>query len=593
MANPEDIQQEQLIASRQQLAKQSAQAEVLGGVILELAASQAQQGEIEQRQVKREKALRRRAFIFDRIGSQWDRITANKAFVHATNLYEKDRIEQKAQADSGLVTAKNTGMVIGSLEFIAMDIRKLVNFMMGNKLQEEENRRELFALLKPKNEIKRDEFKEKKYKGFISKAIGFIGGLLFAFTAGVIEGLRAKLSEIFKPITERLAKFFKPLTDKLKAGRDKIIVAFNRMKNTLLRFGRTIKVNLKLLKRSLFGPGSKIGFAAGIIKNFKEKFGAVSKGFKSTTAVLFKPIKSLMRMLNQFKPMFKKLGFIFGRFLIPLSMLWDFVTGFVKEFKTSEFDNMFMKILDSVLAGIGGIAGGFIGGIVDMVKGAFSWVAKKLGFDGLSEWLDSFSIEDMIKEGMANLLDMLDMLFTDLVPALIAGVAAAVTPGGKSFSEAFSDSMTGGDSDEKTSYGSISEDEQETFKELNSQIQTLRVDRFDNNKALQEGDTKGGLLGFQYDRADRLQEQDDKMKLLQAERNKLAMKMQTVNKPAVTTGAQMEAMQDDTLGAKAQSAAAKITSVVTDSSSKVNNSITKVSNIGQHFDRTNSLAIAQ
>ena len=170
MANPEDIQQEQLKASRQQLAKQSAQAEVLGGVILELAASQAQQGEIEQRQVKREKALRRRAFIFDRIGSQWDRITAKKAFVHATNLYEKDRIEQKAQADSGLVTAKNTGMVIGSLEFIAMDIRKLVNFMMGNKLQEEENRRELFALLKPKNEIKRDEFKEKKYKGFISKA---------------------------------------------------------------------------------------------------------------------------------------------------------------------------------------------------------------------------------------------------------------------------------------------------------------------------------------------------------------------------------------------------------------------------------------
>ena len=591
MANPEDIQQEQLIASRQQLAKQSAQAEVLGGVILELAASQAQQGEIEQRQVKREKALRRRAFIFDRIGSQWDRITAKKVFVHATNLYEKDRIEQKAQADSGLVTAKNTGMVIGSLEFIAMDIRKLVNFMMGNKLQEEENRRELFALLKPKNEIKRDEFKEKKYKGFISKAIGFIGGLLFAFTAGVIEGLRAKLSEVFKPITERLAKFFKPLTDKLKAGRDKIIVAFNRMKNTLLRFGRTIKVNLKLLKRSLFGPGSKIGFAAGIIKNFKEKFGAVSKGFKSTTGVLFKPIKSLMGMLNQFKPMFKKLGFIFGRFLIPLSMLWDFVTGFVKEFKTSEFDNMFMKILDSVLAGIGSIAGGFIGGIVDMVKGAFSWIAKKLGFDGLSEWLDSFSIEDMIKEGMANLLDMLDMLFTDLIPALIAGVAAAVTPGGKSFSEAFSDRMTEGDSN--AGYGSISEDEQETFKELNSQIQTLRVDRFDNNKALQEGDTKGGLLGFQYDRADKLQEQDDKMKLLQAERNKLAMKMQTVNKPAVTTGAQMEAMQDDTLGAKAQSAAAKITSVVTDSSSKVNNNITKVSNIGQHFDRTNSLAIAQ
>ena len=123
-------------------------------------------------------------------------------------------------------------------------------------------------------------------------------------------------------------------------------------------------------------------------------------------------------MLNQFKPMFKKLGFIFGKLLIPLSMLWDFVTGFVKEFKTSEFDNMFMKILDSVLSGIGSIAGGFIGGILDLVKWGLSWVASKLGFDGLSEWLDSFSIKDMVKEGMSTLLDMLDMLFTDLIPAL-------------------------------------------------------------------------------------------------------------------------------------------------------------------------------
>lgn len=589
MANPEDIQQEQLSASQQQLAEQSAQNEVLSGVILELAASQAQQGEIEQRQVKREKAIRRRAFIFDRIGSQWDRITAKKAFVHATNLYEKDRIEQKAQADSGLATAENTEMVVGSLEFIAMDIRKLVNFMMGNKLQEEENRRELFALLKPKKEIKRDEFKEKKYKGFISKAIGVIGGLLFAFTAGVIEGLRAKLSEIFKPITERLAKFFKPLTDKLKAGRDKIIVAFNRMKNTLLRFGRTIKVNLKLLKRSLFGPGSKIGFAASIIKNFKEKFGAVSKGFKSTTAVLFKPIKSLMGMLKQFKSMFKKLGFIFGKMFIPLSMLWDFVTGFVKEFKTSEFDNMFMKILDSVLSGIGSVAGGFIGGILDMVKWGLSWVASKLGFEGLSEWLDSFSIADMVKEGMSNLLDMLNMLFTDLIPALIAGLKAAAVPGGKSFNEAFNDRLYGTEEAE----GGGKADSR--FFELKDEQRDIKTKIAEEQNELDSGDSKGGVLGFQYDRAERIEELKAQKAMLDkqiATRGEL-LKRAAIKKQANTTGAQMEAMQDDTLGAKAQSAAAKVTSIIADSSSKVNNSITKVSNIGQHFDRTNSLATAQ
>jgi len=604
MANPEDIQQEQLNASKQQLAKQSAQNEVLGGVILELAASQAQQGEIEQRQIKREKKIRRRAFIFDRIGSQWDRITAKKAFVHATNLYEKDRIEQVAQADAGIATAKNTGMVIGSLEFIALDIRKLVNFMMGNKLQEEENRRELFALLKPKKDIKRDEFKEKKYKGFISKAIGFIGGLLFAFTAGVIEGLRAKLSEIFKPLkdriakifkpfTERLAKFFKPLTDKLKSGRALVIGAFNTMKDTLLRFGKTIGAKLKLLKTTLFGPGSKIGFAASIIKNFKEKFGAVSKGFKSTTAVLFKPIKSLMGMLNQFKPMFKKLGFIFGKLLIPLSMLWDFVTGFVKEFKTSEFDNMFMKILDSVLSGIGSIAGGFIGGILDLVKWGLSWVASKLGFDGLSEWLDSFSIKDMVKEGMSTLLDMLDMLFTDLIPALIAGLKAAAVPGGKSFSEAFSDRMYGTEGAEAGGADSRFFELKDEQRAVSAKIaeEQARIDRSNAGENEYFGIEANGVSNS-LDRIEELRAEKAMLDKQIATRGEL-LKQAAIEKRANTTGAQMEAMQDDTLGAKAQSAAAKITSVVTDSSSKVNNSITKVSNIGQHFDRTNSLAIAQ
>ena len=607
MANPEDIQQEQLNASKQQLAKQSAQNEVLSGVILELAASQAQQGEIEQRQIAREKKIRRRAFIFDRIGSHWDRITAKKAFVHATNLYEKDRIEQVAQADAGIATAKNTGMVIGSLEFIALDIRKLVNFMMGNKLQEEENRRELFALLKPKKEIKRDEFKEKKYKGFISKAIGFIGGLLFAFTAGVIEGLRAKLSEIFKPLkdriskifkpfTERLAKFFKPLTDKLKSGRALVIGAFNTMKDTLLRFGKTIGAKLKLLKTTLFGPGSKIGFAASIIKNFKEKFGAVSKGFKSTTAVLFKPIKSLMGMLNQFKPMFKKLGFIFGKLFIPLSMLWDFVTGFVKEFKTSEFDNMFMKILDSVLSGIGSVAGGFIGGILDLVKWGLSWVASKLGFDGLSEWLDSFSIKDMVKDGMSNLLDMLDMLFTDLIPALVAGLKnKAMNPfTAGAFQDGFNDRMYGTEGAEAGG-GADSrffelKDEQRAVSAKIAEEQA-RIDRSNAGENEYFGIEANGVSNS-LDRIEELRAEKAILDKQIATRGEL-LKQAAIEKRANTTGAQMEAMQDDTLGAKAQSAAAKITSVVTDSSSKVNNSITKVSNIGQHFDRTNSLAIAQ
>ena len=473
-----------------------------------------------------------------------------------------------------------------------------------------------------------DKFDVKLKGGIVSKILSLTSGLLIGFTAGLFQGIIESVKSFKFPTFKKIsAKLFSPIIRVFKALADikkklgtgqflkgdtkkifgaKTIKGLQRIFKFISSVGKWVRSAVKSIKT--FGSIIKGGLAKlfspiitwfkslkGVLLEFKAFFSSANAK-PSLLSRILTPIKNVLGMAKKFKEIFMKLGRLFGKLFLPFTIVlsvFDGIMAGLKEFKTSEYDNIFMKLLDTAFAFLGGVAGSFIGGMVDLVKMGLSWVASKLGFDGLSEWLDSFSIEDMIKEGMSNLLDMLDMLFTDLIPALIAGLKAAAVPGGKSFSEAFSDRMTGGDSSEKTSYGPLSEDEQETFKELNSQIQTLRVDRFDNNKALQEGDTKGGLLGFQYDRADKLQEQDLIMKSLQKERNKLAMKMQTVNKPAVTTGAQMEAMQDDTLGAKAQSAAAKITSVVTDSSSKVNNSITKVSNIGQHFDRTNSLAIAQ
>jgi hypothetical protein len=277
-------------------------------------------------------------------------------------------------------------------------------------------------------------------------------------------------------------------------------------------------------------------------------------------------------------------------------MLWDFVTGFVKEFKTSEFDNMFMKILDSVLSGIGSIAGGFIGGILDLVKWGLSWVASKLGFDGLSEWLDSFSIKDMVKEGMSTLLDMLDMLFTDLIPALVAGLKnKAMNPfTAGAFQDGFNDRMYGTEGAEAGGKADSRffelKDEQRAVRTKIAEEQA-RIDRSNAGENEYFGIEANGVSNS-LDRIEELRAEKAILDKQIATRGEL-LKQAAIEKRANTTGAQMEAMQDDTLGAKAQSAAAKITSVVTDSSSKVNNSITKVSNIGQHFDRTNSLAIAQ
>lgn len=549
-----------------------------------------------------------------------------------TDLIESLKSKKEENENSERLIKINSAIANKQRDLTEIQITQLValrDTLSSDTLTTLEERREAGAvaeetlgLLKDiASNTEEDMFDVKLKGGIVSKILTLTSGLLIGFTAGLFQGIIESVKSFKFPTFKRIsAKLFSPIIRVFKALADikkKLDTSQFLKGDTRKIFGAKTIRGLQRIFKFIRSVGIWVRSAGKSIKTF----GSIIKGglaklfipiitwFKSLKGVLleFKTFFSsasakpsmLSRILTPIKNLFGifvRLGRLFGSLFKPLTIVlsvFDGIMAGLKEFKTSEYDNIFMKLLDTAFAFLGGVAGSFIGGIVDMVKGAFSWIAKKLGFDGLSEWLDSFSIADMIKEGMANLLDMLDMLFTDLIPALVAGLKnKAMNPfTAGAFQDGFSDSMTGGDSN--AGYGSISEDEQAAFKDLNSQIQALRVDRFDNNNALQEGDTKGGLLGFQYDRADRLQEQDDKMKLLQAERNKLAMKMQTVNKPAVTTGAQMEAMQDDTLGAKAQSAAAKITSVVTDSSSKVNNSITKVSNIGQHFDRTNSLAMAQ
>ena len=149
-----DLSQQQLGVSQAQFGKINAQNEALGAVILELAAAQAQAGEIEERAIKREKFYRRRDFIFDQIVQRFRRVSAKKAAIAAENQANKDLIEQKAQVDNAVIIANNSSTTKKLTFLMQRDIARLSDFMMGNKLQDEENRKELLAALK------KDERKE-------------------------------------------------------------------------------------------------------------------------------------------------------------------------------------------------------------------------------------------------------------------------------------------------------------------------------------------------------------------------------------------------------------------------------------------------
>lgn len=470
-----------------------------------------------------------------------------------------------------------------------------------------------------------DKFDVKFKGGIVSKILSLTQGLLVGFTAGLFQGIIESVKSFKFPTFKKIsAKLFSPIIRVFKALADikkKLGTGQFLKGDTKKIFGaKTIKGLQRIFKfissvgKWVRSVGTSIKTFGSILKGGLAKlFSPIITWFKSLKGVLLEfktffssanakpsllskiltPIKNVLGMAKKFKGIFMKLGRLFGKLFVPFTIVlsvFDGIMAGLKEFKTSEYDNIFMKLLDTAFAFLGGVAGSFIGGIVDMVKGAFSWVAKKLGFEGLSEWLDSFSVEDMIKEGMANLLDMLDMLFTDLIPALVAGLKnKAMNPfTAGAFQEGYDkkmaqaeDARTKGKAErEQKAIDSNIEKQQEVLalqkeegasaadiQETEKTIANLTFDRekaqaiidyvpgeggTKSNKAWQEanmnakdtrrknealiaeqqkkldsGDSKGGLLGFQYEREERIielqAEIDEADRVLDVKSRKLLM----------------------------------------------------------------------
>jgi hypothetical protein len=484
---------------------------------------------------------------------------------------------------------------------------------------------ETLSLLKDiASNTEEDKFDFNAKDGILSKILSLTSGLLIGFTAGLFQGIIESVKSFKFPTFKKIsAKLFSPIIRVFEALADikkKLSTGQFLKGDTRKIFGaKTIK-GLQRIFKFIDNVGKWVRSAGKSIKTFgsilkgglAKLFSPIITWFKSLKGVLLEvktffssanakpsllskiltPIKNVLGMAKKFKGIFMKLGRLFGKLFVPFTIVlsvFDGIMAGLKEFKTSEYDNIFMKLLDTAFAFLGGVAGSFIGGIVDMVKGAFSWVAKKLGFEGLSEWLDSFSIADMVKEGMSNLLDMLDMLFTDMIPALIAGVKAAANPlDGKSFEDGFNERMVEGEQartkgkaerEQKEIDSNIAKQQEvlalqkeegasaEDIQKTEKTITNLTLDRektqatidyvpgeggTKSNKAWQEanmnardtrvknealiakqqkeldsGDSKGGLLGFQYEREERIielqAEIDEADRVLDVKSRKLLM----------------------------------------------------------------------
>jgi hypothetical protein len=479
-------------------------------------------------------------------------------------------------------------------------------------------------------------------KGIVEKILVFGRVLFTSFIGGFISGamkifqfptlkklfkrfvLRPLKATVFRPfilLFETIRNVFSALGDVYrKAGTGKFLkgntykilgaqgiaffeAIFKRVKS-VVEFLKMIGGKIKTFFITLKGMGSTL------LTRLITPFTNIKKAFLDIIAKL-KPlggdkkgplsriigyVKNLGGLMTRFSGLFRVLGFAMGKLLWPVMMVIDAVRGMIDSFKTTEFTNPIAKGIDAILTGIGFAVGGFIGGIADLIKGMVSWIAEKLGFEGLSEFLDSFSIREMIEDGFGMMAEFFSTLFTDFVPALIAGIKAAAIPGGDSFTDAFNERLALG----AEGYKEALEKSKQPANELSS-VELLKEKReleeeiAHQIREVNKGDELGGLIGFQFNRRERIAELRKEIEGIdvQVDANLAAMDARTaeINTESSTVGAQMEATQNDTLDAK--EAKVNITPVITttDASTNTSNIVSTSTNQNSHMDRTMGMGL--
>lgn len=285
----------------------------------------------------------------------------------------------------------------------------------------------------------------------------FVAAFL-AYISGVDKFIRAvQLPKTIKAITKAFSAvgdlFSKSFPKTIQATKDLITKPFIKIQKALTAALKVVfPVNpLDTLK----GIGAKIAKPfINFFDNIKAGFAAVGKPIKvvQDAAGKFTKQNKVFQFLGRgfkligdffgkvfgffkgiFAPVTKFLGaigrIVGSKLLFPLFALFDFVKGFFDGFrKTADETRSFgQRILDGIGTGILEIIRGFLFIPLDLIKDLISWAAGKLGFDGFSDVLDSFSFVELfnmmvqkIGDIIRGIGDWFGTLFSDPVAAIVS-----------------------------------------------------------------------------------------------------------------------------------------------------------------------------
>jgi hypothetical protein len=618
-----DLTQDQLNVSRGQFARINESNEALGAVIMELAAAQSQAENIEEKKIKREKFYRRKDFIFDTIVSRFQRVAAKKAAIQSENQFNRDLIEQEAQVNAAFSIEESSAKTATIMGFMSKDISKLADFMMGNKLTDEENRREMLDALN-KDRTNRGDFKEKRYQGFFKTLAKIVIGVPI-FLVGFFQGYFESLGNTFKTAGKFIDKnVFKGFF--AKTG-DSIKTSFNDL-------GTNIKTKIgNFFKRF----GKKTGIS-GALERIKTFFTDVSKFFKrligprkikaavnavkfviGKVAGFFNMIKTTITGSSQFKRFIdfakraKYLGKIFGKIFFPIKVImgvFSFVKGFMKGYDEG-------GIMEGIKQGLLSLFDTLIGSVLELLANMASVVLNFLGLENAAK---------AVKESMTMMIDGINSViggFVDLVKAIftldpvlymeslgkIWGGIKNILMAGPNYFMALIKDVFGSDEEGegglinkvKSIYQKIKDFLLAPFEKISGLLNKLNPFAEDSDKEIEEEIAKererirrsqAGENEYVGRETKGVENSLEKIAELQA---KLANK-RSVNEMKMipnTTGAQMEATQNDTLIAKEAKTNIAPVITTTDASTNTSTIVSTSTNQNSHVDRTMGLGSGQ
>ena len=270
----------------------------------------------------------------------------------------------------------------------AADIGKSIRAVMarvGNALR----------VLIPDPEAAQDAFKTLK---------GYFGRVRQFFTTGG--------DDVLKFLTEN--SIFKVLKN-----------GFLGLRNLL--FGSFQADEIKLVKEFIGNIGKRIAGFFDPIRNF------FSFAEDSPLARIVARLKSVFSFASEgsgFVKMLGTIGRIIGRLAWPITLIMgviDSVTGAFKGFVNTD-GTISEKLLMGLLGGISGLLEGLVAMPLDLLKGAISWIAGKLGFEEVENYLDGFSFRDLMRDIIMSPFVMFKRAVNNLIELLAGAIESFDIP---------------------------------------------------------------------------------------------------------------------------------------------------------------------